>query len=117
MDAAAGILAVEAYHAGLVRTSIYDADPTGSNGYLAIATKISAARAKLDGTNNDDVGLGTAQIAFETGTANFTESTIVNGDVNTIAYARTTAQVLSIVYAGVTGGGGFFPNGLNGTIK
>ena len=34
-----------------------------------------------------------------------------------LATSRTPAQVLSIVYAGQTGGGGFFPAKLNGNIK
>lgn len=112
LDAAAGILAVEAYHAGLIRTVLYGMDAANpSAGINATATKISNARAALDGTNNDDVGLGV--VVNSLGNA----STVVNADANTIAFARTTAQVLSIVYAGGTGSGGFFPAGLNGTIK
>lgn len=112
LDAAAGILAVEAYHAGLVRTVLYGMDAANpAAGINATATKISAARSALDGTNNDDVGLGV--VANSLGNA----STVVNADANTIAFARTTTQVLSIVYAGGSGSGGFFPAGLNGTIK
>jgi len=59
LDAAAGILAVEAYHAGLIRTVLFGLDAaTPGLGINATATKISNARALLDGTNNDDVGLG-----------------------------------------------------------
>jgi Ferritin-like domain len=112
LDAAAGILAVEAYHAGLIRTVLYGLDAANpAVGINAIATKISTARAALDGTNSDDVGLGV--VTNSMGSA----STIVNADSNTIAFSRTTAQVLSIVYAGGKGSGGFFPAGLNGTIK
>ncbi len=112
LDAAAGILAVEAYHAGLIRTVLFGLDAaTPGLGINATATKISNARALLDGTNNDDVGLGV--VANSLGNA----STVVNADANTIAFARTTAQVLSIVYAGGTTSGGFFSAGLNGTIK
>lgn len=112
LDAAAGILAVEAYHAGLIRTVLYGLDAaTPAAGINATATKISNARAFLDGTNNDDIGL--AVVANSLGNA----STVVNADANTIAFARTTTQVLSIVYAGGSGSGGFFPAGLNGTIK
>jgi hypothetical protein len=38
-------------------------------------------------------------------------------DNMSLAIARTTAQVLNIVYAGHQGGGGFFPQGMNGTIR
>jgi hypothetical protein len=112
LDAAAGILAVEGYHAGLVRTVLFGLDAaTPSLGIAASTAKISAARAKLDGTNNDDVGVGTTTVSI--GTA----ATVVDADANSIAFSRTSAQVLSIVYAGGSGSGGFFPAGLNGTIK
>jgi hypothetical protein len=119
LGAAAGILAVEAYHAGLIRTVLWDMDQaTPAAGIAATATKISNLRAKLDGTNNDDVGLGTEQVALNGATANFTASTIVNADSNTIAFSRTAQQVLNIVYASPTGvKGGFFPNGLNGNVS
>ncbi len=81
--------------------------------------KISNLRAKLDGTNNDDIGLMTAQVMLNGTTArSFTATTIVNADSNSIAFSRTTQQVLNIVYGSPTGAkGGFFPNGLNGAIS
>jgi hypothetical protein len=116
---AAGILAVEAYHAGLVRTVLYgmdQADP--SAGIAGLTVKISNLRALLDGTGNDDIGLTTTQDALNGTNANYTASTIVNADSNTIAFSRTAQQVLNIVYASPSGTpGGFFPNGLNGNIK
>jgi len=119
LGAAAGILAVEAYHAGLIRTVLWgldQADP--SAGIAAITVKISNLRAALDGTNDDDTGLTTVQDALNGATANYTASTIVNADSNTIAFSRTTQQVLNIVYASASGvKGGFFPNGLNGNIS
>jgi len=113
LEAAAGILAVEAYHAGLVRTALYamglETPAPAINPYTATA-QISALRAKLDGTGNDDQGIQGA---------NSTISNIVDADSNAIAYSRTTAQVLNIVYgstAAVTMGL-FFPAGMNGTIN
>lgn len=101
LAAAAGILATEAYHAGTIRTLITQlGDP-----YLGFANKISALRAAAGG-----------------GAETMLDGThIVAADSNSISYDRTTDQVLHIVYlnaaAGVVSKGGFFPNGLNGTIK
>jgi hypothetical protein len=89
-----------------------------SAGIAATASKISVLRATLDGTGSDDLGLGTQQVALNTATANFTASTIVNADANTIAFTRTPQEVLDIVYASASGTkGGFFPSGLNGNIS
>ena len=103
LDKAAGILAVEAYHAGSIRLRVFQAGSAAQ----AAASKIAAARASLDGTGNDDVGVGVSNGA----------ATIVDADANAMAFARTTAQVLKIVYGGGSAGGAFFPSGLNGNIK
>ena len=103
LDKAAGILAVEAYHAGSIRLRIFQAGSAVQDA----SSKIAAARAALDGTNNDDIGVGVSGGA----------ATVVDADSNAIAFSRTTSQVLSIVYGGGASGGAFFPNGLNGTIR
>lgn len=117
--AAAGILAVEAYHAGLIRTVLYGMDQANpAAGIAATATKISNLRSLLDGTGNDDIGLGTTMDELNGTSATFTASTIVNADSNTICFSRTAQQVLNIVYASPSGTkGGFFPNGLNGNVS
>ncbi len=73
------------------------------------ADAISNARDSLDGPTDLDQGIS--------GSA--TESNIVPLDNNGIAFSRTTGQVLNIAYltAAVATGGGFFPNGVNGTIR
>jgi hypothetical protein len=38
-------------------------------------------------------------------------------DPSALSIPRTTSQVLKLVYGGGSSSGGFFPNGLNGTIK
>jgi hypothetical protein len=38
-------------------------------------------------------------------------------DANALSIPRTTSQVLKIVYGGGTHSGGFYPDGMNGTIK
>ena len=103
LDKAVGIHNVEAYHAASIRTRIFQAGATAQ----AASQAIASTRAKLDGTNNDDIGVGV------TGNA----ATIVDSNANAMTYARTTTQVLSIVYGGGSGSGAFFPSGLNGTIK
>lgn len=103
LDKAAGILAVEAYHAGSIRLRIFQA----GSAVQQASQKIATARAMLDGTGNDDIGVG-----FSGGAA-----TIVDADQNAIAFSRSASQVLSVVYGGGTSSGAFFPNGLNGNIR
>lgn len=119
LGAAAGILAVEAYHAGLIRTAINQLD-AGSGALAALTQKISATRSKLanpSGTPVDDIGLTTASVTLNASAA-LPATTFVDADANSIAFARTPAQIIQIVTGGsATNKGVFFPNGLNGTIK
>ncbi len=106
LTAAAGIMAVEAYHASEIRTLIAGmAAASGDPTYLNYANKVSALRATLGGGNETTLSI----------------SSIVAADSNALAFSRTTDQVLHIVY-GTGGGAGvksgaFFPNGLNGTVS
>lgn len=102
LEAAAGILAVEAYHAANVRTVLF------ARGLSSAANAISDARDSLDGAADIDQGI--------TGPGGV--SNIVPTDSNGLAYVRNTTQVLNIVYASpTTTPGGFFPAGLNGAIR
>ena len=144
LPAAVGIHAVEAYHAGLVRTTINAVDAAAT--YAAVGTltgytqKISAARTALanpdptnpitvpfttfTGSTGDDIGVQTTPVALNgppTSPA-YTATTIGDTDVNALGWARTPAQILSIVTgvspAAASGNKGvFFPSGLNGTIN
>ncbi len=102
LEAAAGILAVEAYHAGVVRTSLYDKD------LGAAANKISKARDSLDGHSNDDQGVVKKGMW----------ANLVPADKNSIAYSRTPDRVLNVVYLNPkrVDKGGFYPRGVNGSI-
>ena len=116
LEAAAGILSVEAYHASIVRTVLYGKG-VATPALRTSADKISAARDSLDGTASDDQGISPTTVAA--GTYAGTYSNIVPTDANSIAYSRSTGQVLNVVYlnkAAVTAGG-FFPSGVNGNIK
>ncbi|WP_348266718.1 ferritin-like domain-containing protein [Edaphobacter paludis] len=119
LTAAAGILAVEAYHAGLIRTAINQID-AGSGALAGLTQKISATRSKLanpSGTPVDDIGLTTVNVSLN-GSASLPATTFVDADSNSIAFARTPAQIIQIVTGGsATNKGVFFPDGLNGTIK
>jgi hypothetical protein len=135
LTAAAGILAVEAYHAGLVRTTI---NALGSAALVGYTTSISnlrnalsqagllgmAAGATSYDKNPDDYGVATFTTPTALGTSGTATATrIVDADPSdAIAFGRNTTQVLNIV----TGGGAvmgttvvspakgvFFPNGLN----
>ena len=107
-EAAAGILAVEAYHASIVRTVLYQKG-IQTPALIDATEKISAARDSLDGASDDDQGVRAIGNA----------SNIVPLDSNGLAYSRTTGHVLNIVYLNKTAvsRGGFFPAGVNGTIN
>ncbi len=110
LEAAAGILAVEAYHAGEIRTLLYSQkDVVAAAGLKVsqIVQAISDLRGKVGGGKDQGI-LNTP----DNGKGN-----ILPTDENSIAFSRSTAEVLPIVYLGGTGKGGFFPNGLNGAIK
>lgn len=139
LSAAAGILSVEAYHAGLIRTTINAIDPTNASigsytnlistlratlSLAASPTTLTGAAANPYDSNPDDLGLADFTTASGLGGgAAVTATRIVDADpINSIAFARTTTQVLNIV----TGGGAvksntvvspavgiFFPAGLN----
>ena len=107
---AAGILAVEAYHAGEIRTLLYGrrgdtaVPAVGGNDAQTVETvvgKISAARAMLSGADDD-------QSIVLDGEAN-----IIPTNDSSIVFARTPTQVLNIVYLGMASTpGGFFPDGV-----
>jgi hypothetical protein len=129
LAAAAGILGVEAYHAGLVRTSIFIADPTGKLGLQGYTTEISATRNKLDGVATvDDIGVGFQTVSIEAAGTTNGATTIVDAQTGSPnyskTYSRSTTQVLQIVTgganipaAGSKYTGVFFPNGLNGLFS
>ena len=94
---------------------------TPTNTYVNYANQVSALRATLGG------GMETAltplppyAIPFVPTAYTPASSIVAANPTDSVGYARTTDEVLHIVYATGGGagvkGGGFFPNGLNGNI-
>ncbi|EYB66897.1 dessication-associated protein [Deinococcus phoenicis] len=108
LQAAAGILATEAYHAGAIRTLLFmrRQELAAAGLYVGqVVDAISALRGKVGG--GKDAGLSNAHGAV-----------IAPTDPHGAAYPRTTREVLNIVYlAPGAHQGGFYPNGLNGSIR
>ena len=99
LEAAAGILSVEAYHAGSIRTLL------ANIGAGVAVNAISAARASLG--NGKEQGIVVPGNSYNA----------VAADSNSLAFRRTTSEVLNIVYSGgASGNFGFFPQRVNGTI-
>ncbi|WP_445500251.1 ferritin-like domain-containing protein [Microvirga sp. G4-2] len=105
VEAAAAILAVEAYHMGMARSQLYQ---MGAKAQKA-ANAVSAARDKIDGPEDKDQGIE------RNGKANFVPSTAEG-----MVFRRTPQEVLHIVYLtdkADVDKGGFYPKGMNGTLK
>jgi hypothetical protein len=109
LEAAAGILAAEAYHAALVRTVLFQRGVQTPSLYTA-TTRISDLRDAVDNLP-DDVDQGIAPIG--------NMSNIVPVDANGLVFSRTAGDVLNIVYltSSAASQGGFFPAGVNGAIR
>lgn len=120
LENAAGILAVEAYHAGQIRTLLYARKDMQAAAGLTVAQVVQAIsnlRDAVDGPTDDDQGI----VAKLDGNPDYvqtgskTDSNVVLADMNSIAFSRTPRQVANIVFLDTTGTatkGGFFPNGL-----
>ena len=108
LEAAAGILAVEAYHSGAIRTLLSDIGAGQAFGLIsALRGKLSAAAAGPGTEAEQPILLSPTQ-----------RYNFVANDSNSLAFRRSARQVLNIVYgaAGATSGL-FFPTGLSGNIK
>jgi len=137
LNYAAGILAVEAYHAAYIRTALTSraiaagaTTPTSSAyPYLGVANQVEALRASLTVGNSGAPGTsttantgvagssGSVEVPLNVPQSPTTASAIVAADsAHAIGFARNVNQVHHIVYGSPTVGiakGGFFPNGTN----
>ncbi|MDB5044943.1 MAG: hypothetical protein JWQ08_993 [Deinococcus sp.] len=114
LENAAGILAVEAYHAGSIRTQLYAQKDVVTPYNLTVAQIVKAISDLRDGADGSaDLDQGITTDGLPSGAAN-----IVLADENSIAYSRTPRQVANIVFLAANATkGGFFPMGLNGDFS
>ena len=103
LEAAAGILAVEAYHASAIRTLLFE------RGLASAADAISKARDSLDGKSDLDRGILNKHGNFRVAPTN----------KNGMTFSRSPGEVLNIVYLTPEKKrkGGFFPAGVNGQLN
>jgi hypothetical protein len=88
-----------------------------SSAYLAAAGAILATEAQHSGTvRRACYSLGVSSPAVDSLDVPPSSSHPFDVDANALSIPRTTSQVLNIVYGGGKCAGGFYPNGMNGTI-
>jgi hypothetical protein len=124
LEASAGILAVEAYHSGLLRTLLYRRGLDSAAIFTQFG-QVSDARDRLDGTgltfyNNNAPAPDQDQNIAPTTVNGQLQANLVPTDENGVVFGRSVGQVLNIAYlntgtAPVTQGG-FFPAGVNGPV-
>lgn len=120
IEAAAGILAVEAYHGGLIRAQIADMGPR----MIAAADRISAARVSTASPKQRDQNVGTdspipREQPIGRGDVFPGEIVVSPTDARGRAFGRSPQDVLNIVYLDPSPDakrGGFFPSGINGVV-
>lgn len=106
LDSAAGLLGTEGYHVGGLRLRIYNAGPTAQDQFQ----RVSDLRDTLDDPATDK----------DQGVVDGSRTNVVATDGNAIAFSRSFSEVLRIVYQSSAPGvssGGFFPSGVNGSIR
>jgi hypothetical protein len=117
LSAAAGILAVEAYHAAYIRTAITARSATNGTTYIDIANKVAALRQALTVGPTPSVDSPTnSETPLIAPSATGPTAIVAASSQNAIGFARTVNQVHHIVYGSPTVGvakGGFFPSGTN----
>lgn len=113
-ESVTGMMMVEAHHAAALRATLYRKGLTTPS--LIEATEaISAARDALDGTTDLDQGVRPGTSASGASVANVAPLSATG-----LGFTRTPQELLNILYlnAGTSATtGGFFPAGVNGTIK
>jgi len=116
LQAAAQILAVEAFHSGALRLLSIQ---TGA-AYAGTTDNLDIKPADPGSATAAQAGPTTATGGFFATAGSGSNTTQQSNTYPGMSYRRSTSQVLAVVYGSSTAGtasGGFFPNGLNGNIK
>ncbi|KAK9796265.1 hypothetical protein WJX73_008767 [Symbiochloris irregularis] len=107
------IMAVEAYHGGVVRTLLYQTHDTMTPYNIPLddaVQKLALLRGKIGAGNGHGIVNDTASSMGE-------RAILVAADSQGLAYQRNPLQAIAILTLGAgSNGGGFFPNGLSGSI-
>jgi len=116
-QAASGILATEAYHAATIRATLYAKGATTA-AYRTSADAISDARDALDGSTDLDTGISPVTPSDGSGQ----QSNVTPTDTNGLIFSRSYGQALNVLFLSSASSkaatkGGFFPNGVNGTLN
>lgn len=108
LQVVSGLMSTEGYHAALVRTTLYTKGATNP-ALIARADGLSNARDGFDGASELDQGIS------DRGDA----SNIVPTNADGLVLGRSPKQTLNVLFmsATATDRGGFFPSGVNGSIK
>nr|QOL01135.1 putative extracellular protein CSOL_059a [Pseudococcomyxa simplex] len=119
LAAAAGILSVEAYHAGIIRTLLFQDGAYPVKPYkiqtVDFVQALSNLRAAVGGGKDkgitDPPANGSLYIPYLT--SKYSSNLVPTND-DSLAFARTIPEVLAIVYGGsASTPGAFFPQGIN----
>jgi len=121
LEAAAGILAVEAYHGGLIRAQIADMGPA----MIAKADSISRARSAVESPNNRTQPVGVdfpllKEQAISSGDMFPGEMVVSPTDAQGRTFGRPPQDVLNIMFLNPDPDvrrGGFFPDGVKGVVR
>ena len=123
LASAAGIQAVEAFHASAIRTMLFNMSqelnsPTIYGVDIVAATAaISNLRNTLSGGTTLSDGTTLAGAQTDQGIVMSGSANLVPSDGNGLGFVRNTREVLNIVYGAVGASSGlFFPTGMNGLI-
>ena len=123
LASAAGIQAVEAFHAATIRNYLFrrsqEFDSATKYGVdiVAATTAVSNLRNLLSGGTTLSDGTTLAGSVTDQGIVVNNSAKLIPSDGNGLGFARNTREVLNIVYGAANASSGlFFPTGMNGLI-